>query len=134
MVLGVCQFLGDDVRFCCAKTGGLGLAAALGHGFGEIREEHREPQPEDDLDRKAVVPGRPIMTSRTKSTVTRSATTSTTNITGFFASVTGLSFLKDSPMAGIRIFGSVIVAVGVRLLLAVAAGASMDFHLEAQKV
>ena len=57
MVLGVSQFLGDDVRFCCAKTGGLGLAAALGHGFGEIREEHREPQPEDDLNRKCVVPG-----------------------------------------------------------------------------
>ncbi len=38
-------------------------------------------------------------------------------------------------MAGIRIFGSVIVAVEVRLLLFVAgAGASMDFYLEAQKV
>ena len=28
---------------------GLGLAAALGNGFGEIRKQHGEPQPHNDL-------------------------------------------------------------------------------------
>ena len=50
-----------------------------------------------------------------KSTVVSAATTSTTNITGFFTISLGSSFLKESPIAGIRIFGSVIVAVAVRL-------------------
>ena len=32
---------------------GLRLAATFGHGFGEIGEQHREPQPQDDLEGKA---------------------------------------------------------------------------------
>ena len=28
----------------------LGLAAAFGDGFGEVREEHGEPQPDRDLE------------------------------------------------------------------------------------
>ena len=34
---------------------GLGLAATLGHGFGEIREQNGEPQPDNDLKRKAEI-------------------------------------------------------------------------------
>ena len=39
-------------------------------------------------------------------TVVTTAPTSVTNITGFLSIVTGLSFLKDSPMAGTIIAGS----------------------------
>ena len=35
----------------------LGLAAALGHGLGEVGEEQREPEPEDDLEAEAEVAG-----------------------------------------------------------------------------
>ena len=43
--------------------------------------------------------------AKTSTVVTR-APTSVTNITGFLIMVTGLSFLKASPMAGTMIFGS----------------------------
>ncbi len=59
-----------------------------------------------------------------KRTVVSAATTSTTNITGFFTISLGSSFLKDLPMAGIRIFGSVIVAVTDRFDLC---AGDMDF-------
>jgi hypothetical protein len=36
-----------------AQRVGLSLAAALGHGLGKVGEEHREPQPEGDLEVKA---------------------------------------------------------------------------------
>ena len=32
---------------------GLRLAARLRHGFGEVREQHREPEPEGDLELEA---------------------------------------------------------------------------------
>ena len=32
-----------------AQTGGLRFAAAFGHGFGKIGEEHREPEPDRQL-------------------------------------------------------------------------------------
>ncbi len=38
-----------------AQRGRLGLAAALGHGFGEVGEQHGEPQPE--ASRRATKPG-----------------------------------------------------------------------------
>ena len=38
---------------CLAQRVGLRLAAALGDGFGEIGEQHGEPQPEDDLERRS---------------------------------------------------------------------------------
>src|ERR1700694_4311685 len=44
--------------------------------------------------------------SRTRSTVVSNAPTSTTNITGFFASVTGLSLTKESRTARLAICGS----------------------------
>ena len=36
-----------------AQRGGLRLAAAFGHGFGEIGEQHGEPEPEIDLERQS---------------------------------------------------------------------------------
>ena len=34
---------------------GLRLAAAFGDGFGEIGEQHGEPEPEDDLEGEAEI-------------------------------------------------------------------------------
>ena len=41
--------LGDGLALGLAQRVGLGLAAALGHGLGKVGEQHREPQPERDL-------------------------------------------------------------------------------------
>jgi hypothetical protein len=60
---------------------GLRLAAAFGDGFGEIGEQHREPQPQDDLEGEAEA-SPPVTRSRRKITVVSAATISTTNITG----------------------------------------------------
>ena len=38
-----------------AQDSGLRLAAPFGDGFGEIGEQHREPEPEDDLEGEAEV-------------------------------------------------------------------------------
>ena len=41
--------LGNGLAFGLAQRVGLGLAAALGHGLGKVGEQHREPEPERDL-------------------------------------------------------------------------------------
>ena len=41
--------LGNRLALGLAQGIGLGLAAALGHGLGKVGEQHREPQPERDL-------------------------------------------------------------------------------------
>ena len=41
--------LGNRLALGLAQRVGLGLAAALGHGLGKVGEQHREPQPERDL-------------------------------------------------------------------------------------
>ena len=64
-VAGAKQAAGDlfkaaigGVPFCnglalgLAQRIGLRLAAPLGHGFGKVGEQHREPQPERDLEVK----------------------------------------------------------------------------------
>ena len=51
-------------------------------------------------------PAAPVNMSRTRNTVVSSAPTSTTNITGFFASVTGFSFTNDAWIARLTISGS----------------------------
>src|ERR1700684_2761149 len=56
------------------------------------------------------------MRSRRKITVVSVATTSTTNITGFLAISLGSSLTKAEPIAGHTIFGSSMVATGIRLL------------------
>jgi hypothetical protein len=45
--------LGDGLALGLAQGIGLGLAAAFGHGLGKVGEEHREPQPEGDLEVEA---------------------------------------------------------------------------------
>ena len=51
----IAEILGIDITFGArigarlAQRVGLGLAAAFRHRFGEIGEQHREPQPESDL-------------------------------------------------------------------------------------
>src|SRR6516162_611914 len=57
----------------------------------------------------------PVARSRTKMTLVSAATTSTTNITGLLTIRRGSSLRKDEPIAGITIFGSSIVATGIRL-------------------
>ena len=41
--------LGDGVRLRLAQRIGLRLSASLRHGFREIREQYREPEPQCDL-------------------------------------------------------------------------------------
>ena len=57
----------------------------------------------------------PFTQSRMKITVVSAATTSTTNITGFFIIKRGLSLAKAEPIAGTAILGSVKDVTGVRL-------------------
>src|SRR3984957_2419732 len=59
----------------------------------------------------------PVTRSRRKITVVSAATTSTTNITGFLAISRGSSLAKAEPIAGPTIFGSSIVATGIRLFV-----------------
>jgi hypothetical protein len=42
------ELLGTDVAPCLAQGVRLRLAAALGHRFGKVGEEHGEPQPQRD--------------------------------------------------------------------------------------
>jgi hypothetical protein len=48
--LAVLQALGHGLGLGLAQRVGLRLAAAFRHGFGEVGEQHREPQPERDLE------------------------------------------------------------------------------------
>ena len=103
------------VSYAAAAQGiRLRLAAAFRHRFGEIGEQHGEPQPEDDLEGEAV-PARCCTRSRTSRTVVSAVTISSTNITGFLINVAGSSLTKAWPIAGPTIFGSSNVATGIRL-------------------
>ena len=44
------ESLRDALRARLAQSVGLRLAPPFSHRFGEVREQHREPQPEGDLD------------------------------------------------------------------------------------
>ena len=95
--------------------------AALRHRLGEVREQHRDPEPATMIwngNRP------PVARSRRKITVVRAATTSTTNMTGFFIRTRGLSLAKAAPIAGMTIFGSVrpIRAFNSGVNLSIAAG------------
>ena len=57
--IGGGQQLGLRLRALAPQRVGLRLAAALGDGFGEVGKQHREPQPQDDLEREAEVARRP---------------------------------------------------------------------------
>ena len=75
------QQLGHRVGLGLAQGRGLGLAAAFGDRFGEIGEQHREPEPEIDLEGEGQMRP-PVDRSRMNRIVVRVATISTTNITG----------------------------------------------------
>ncbi len=51
------QTVGLGFRAGFAQRVGLRFAAAFGHGFGEIGEEHREPEPQRDLQAEAEIAG-----------------------------------------------------------------------------
>ena len=91
-----------------AQRVGLRLAAPFGHRFGEVGEQHREPQPERDLQLEAEAgpPGDGV--ERRSRTVVSTLPTSTTNITGFFAIVRGCSLRSASTTAPRTIAGSQI--------------------------
>ena len=52
LLAAVHQLAGDGLLAEPAQGGGLGLAPALGQRLGEVREDHREPEPEGDLARE----------------------------------------------------------------------------------
>ena len=64
-----------------AQGVGRGLAAAFGDALGEVGEQHREPEPERDLEGEAEV-GAPCTKSSTDETVASTATTSVARMTG----------------------------------------------------
>ena len=64
--------IGDRFGPRLAQRVGLRLAAAFGHRFGEVGEQHRHPQPERDLQLEADASALPCATSRTSSTVVSS--------------------------------------------------------------
>ncbi|MGY4326638.1 hypothetical protein ACVWWG_001055 [Bradyrhizobium sp. LB7.2] len=60
-------------------------------------------------------PAPPVRTSRRKIAVVSAATTSTTNITGFFTISRGSSLVKEALIAGTTMFGSSIADIDARL-------------------
>ena len=85
-----------------AQAVGLRFAAAFGHGFGEVGEQHREPEPDRELRDETAQSGVAVKMP----TVVRAAPTMVTNMTGFLTIRRGSSFLNASPMAGPTMFQS----------------------------
>jgi hypothetical protein len=82
-----------------AQGFGLGLAASLRNRLGEIREQEREPKPQDDLEREA-------QALSTCSDIAQEehrhqqADDLDNEYAGFPIKTRGSSFLKEAPMAG----------------------------------
>ena len=87
-----------------AQGGGLGLAAGLRHGFGEVGEQDGEPQPERDLDAESCLRGPSSSWLMTTQVVT-TAPTSTTNITGLPRRCRGSSLTKACATAALTSAG-----------------------------
>ena len=77
-----------------AQRVGLRLAAAFGHRFGEVREQHRKPEPERDLAGEQRPCRRRSASSWTNTIVVSRLPTSTMNITGFLIWIRGSSLRK----------------------------------------
>ncbi len=93
---GSTRALGARVAARLAQGVRLRLAAPFGDGFGEIGEQHGEPQPERDLageQRRALVRDEIAHEERASR---RAETTSVTKITGLRASARGSSLRKAS--------------------------------------
>ena len=90
-----------------AQRVGLGLAAAFGHRFGEIGEEHREPQPGRDAEDEArPIPRRCRTGLGSTRPVVRMLPTNTVNITGLRTWRRGSSLRNESTSARRTIGGS----------------------------
>ena len=97
------------------KRVGLCLTAAFRHGFREVGEEDREPQPQGDLQVEGEVPLMLHPVRDQTGSVVSTLPTSTTNMTGFFIMVCGASF--DDSVGGrsahdLRIEERLLVAIG----------------------
>ena len=101
---------------------GLGLAARAPEAIpacalprpsatasAKVGEEHGEPEPQHDLQQKLTFSA-PVAMSLSRSTVVRTDTTATTNMTGFLARLFGFSFRNASPMAGTSMRASSMLA------------------------
>ena len=85
-----------------AQRRGLRLAAPFGHGLGEIREQHREPQPGRDREHEAGLPASATRAERAARPMHRREACcrrSTTNITGLRNWTRGSSFANDARIA-----------------------------------
>ena len=87
------ELLRHHVAARAAQRRGLRLAAALGDALGEVGEQQREPEPERDREHETA---ECVADPEIHSSVTSSAPTSTTNITGFFHCTRGSSLTNDS--------------------------------------
>jgi hypothetical protein len=85
---------GDQLLARGAQRAGLRLAAALGHGLGEIGEDDGEEQPEGHLEHVAegLLGDEELLEGQ-------QAPSRVTNITGFLSCCRGSSFLKESATA-----------------------------------
>ncbi len=101
-VVGI-EALGRECRLARAPQAvGLRLAAPFGDGLGEVGKQHREPEPGGDLAGRTPTAGDRRHRSRTKISVTTSATTSVTKITGLRTSLRGSSLANGLAMAARR--------------------------------
>jgi hypothetical protein len=79
-----------------AQRVGLRLAAPFGHRFGEVREEHGEPEPQRDLQREAEVGAAAHQVVRDEQQRREHRADLTTNMTGFLTITRGSSLRNAS--------------------------------------
>ena len=101
VLLAAEQFLGVHVPSHRAQRRGLRLAAPFGDRFGEVREQHREPQPDRDREDEARAAFAADLPERapTPMTVVKMLPTKTTNITGLRICTRGSSLRNESRIA-----------------------------------
>ena len=111
-----------------AQIVGLCFAASFGHRLGEVRKEHREPEPESDLQFEPVLvtSGIGATMPRMKWIVVKTLPTSTTNMTGILHHLARIQFderiddrsLDDLPVPDcLFLFFSVIIAYFLALCI-----------------
>ena len=82
-----------------AQRVGLRLAAPFGHRFGEVREEHREPEPQGDLEIEAVPRRAATDVAQTASSVVTTLPDLDDEHDRVLHHPRGLSFMNASPSA-----------------------------------
>ena len=107
--------LGLGLGALAAQGVGLRLAAALGDGFGEIGEQHGEPQPENDLELEADMPAAGEEVANEDHRGQHGDDLEHEHHRILDISVRGLSLTKAEPMAGMTIFGSSSADTGMLL-------------------